>query len=135
MPANLDLNQLWAALETNFEIKESTIGLLPDAKNNFGCYVNNQWYILRYKGSANELLAIDILHNNIIEPFFKISNLREDNNIDFIGGNDAVNQIENKINQQSNWLGFTIASTSVEQIISTRTRTAIIQIARTSWAK
>ncbi len=125
-PQNLSVNKLWAALETDFSIEKSSTAILPTNKNTFGCYVNQQWYILNYKDLNNSLLPIEILHNNIIEPLFKITNPREDNNIDFIGGDDATKQIEQRINKQTDWLGFTIAPTTVEQIINTANKNQVM---------
>lgn len=119
MPDNTNDNQFWQAIESYFEVQEQSKGILPDIDHIFGCYIQGKWYQLNFKDESSPHLAIDILHKNVIEPFFEVTNPKEDPNIDFIGGLNALTDIEHFCQTNPNWVGFTIAPTTVEEIIKT----------------
>ena len=119
MPSNADLTQFWAAVETHFDAKELEHGLLPNIDTEFGCCINAKWYQLTFRDTSSKNLAIDILHSNLIETFFNVTNPKEDPNIDFVGGIDAIEQMETLCQENPSWIGFTIAPTTVEEIIKT----------------
>ncbi len=126
MPENIDISEFWRETKKHFDVKEIPIGILPNIDCFFGCYVKGQWYQLTYHHKDSSQLAIDILHKNLIEPFFDVTNPKEDPNIDFIGGLNALSDIETYCQEKPNWIGFTIAPTTVDEIIKTADNNSIM---------
>lgn len=118
-PESSSLENFWLDVGINFNITKLDTAFLPVKENEFGCFIENQWFKFTYKNKIGLQLSIDILHNMLIKPYFKVTNPKEDPNIDFIGGLEATNQMESICLKQPNWVGFTLAPTTIEQIIQT----------------
>lgn len=126
LPQSCNVAQFWHAVEKYFEVKPLAHGLLPSIDSSFGCCVEGKWFQLDFHQQNSSELAIDILHKNLIEPFFNVTNPKEDPNIDFIGGLNAITEIESFCVKNPNWIGFTIAPTTVNEIIKTADKNAIM---------
>ncbi|MBI3038412.1 DUF1015 domain-containing protein, partial [bacterium] len=83
---------------------EKTREKKPSVKNEFGMYLNGQWYKLRSKpGSFDSndcILSLDvsILQTNILFPILGIIDPRKDKRIDFIGGIRGTAELERLVN-------------------------------------
>jgi uncharacterized protein (DUF1015 family) len=101
--------------KNQFSINKSTAPVLPTNKGQFGMYLNETWYELNTM--LDDELDVNILHQRLIEPVFAINDVRADERIDFVGGDDAINIIESKIKNGEFKIGFTLAPTEVAQVI------------------
>ncbi len=106
------------------EIINSHIPFLPSQKHEFGMNLCGQWYRLLYKEDVNSRpdsdiiaqLDVTILQNQILKPLLGIGNLQQKNRIEFIGGKQALPQIEDRIRQGS-VIVFTLFPISIEEVI------------------
>lgn len=115
----LDQASLSTALAEHFDItKMNGAPHLPNEPQQFGWYINEQWFLLNAKQPLENQLAIELLHQKIISPLFNIVNVREDKRIDFIGGDNALQKIMAKTTNP-NQCAFTVSPTTVTDIIKT----------------
>lgn len=119
MPDNKKIMDFWLYLKAHFDILPSSIPILPSSENEFGCFIEQQWYQLIFKSCTATLKGINLLHSTLIETFFNVLKPKEDPNIDFIGGKKAAVEIEQYCKNNPAWIGFTIAPTTIEEIIKT----------------
>ena len=84
--------QLLADLRQRFAIQRSDQPVRPDARGEFGMYLDGLWYKLTIRPDLvpdDDLvgrLPITLLARNVIEPLFGITDPRTDGRIDFVGG-------------------------------------------------
>ena len=52
-------------------------------QGNFGLYIDNEWYQLRYKNKNSDLLDVEIIEDYIIKNVFGIMDSRTDSQIAF----------------------------------------------------
>lgn len=110
-------------LSSKFDIKKQADKVLPDQAGQFGMYMAGQWYELRYQlaiATDDPIAQLDvtILHQEIIEPIFDIHDLRRDERIDFVGGLDAAEKLEQQIDSGKSALAFTLPATSMQQLLA-----------------
>ena len=125
----VSLNELnfWVRVSEHFSVIKSDIPIIPDQSTTIGCYVANQWYRLEYNNSSSNLLAVDCLHDKIIEPIFKITDPRSDKRISFVGGENAITDIEQSVlNAKQEALAFTLSPTLIEDIINTTKQSKVM---------
>lgn len=91
----------------------------PTEKHSFTMIVNNKIYkltanksIIDEKDPINSLDTI-ILHKNIIEPLFKITDIKNEDDIEFVGGTNALKNIDELKNGN---IVFLMYPTQIEQI-------------------
>lgn len=112
-------------LEEGFYVKKMDYGnkYKPKERNCFGMYLNNEWYELKckcdilYDLNVIELLDVSILQNNILSPILGITNPREDNRIDFVGGIRGLDELERRVSNDMT-VAFTLYPTSITEIIN-----------------
>ncbi|TCI64739.1 DUF1015 domain-containing protein [Exiguobacterium sp. SH3S1] len=72
----------------------STDGLVvPQARGSFGLSYRGKQYELT-KRQSTAALDVATLQRDILEPYFRVDDVRTDKRIDFVGGSDAVEQLE-----------------------------------------
>ena len=86
-------------------------------------YVNGEWFILKPKFDVASLgvigsLDVSILQDNILAPFFGITDPRTSNDIDFIGGIRGTEELEKLVNSGSHTVAFSMYPTTVKQLIA-----------------
>jgi uncharacterized protein (DUF1015 family) len=113
--ANYDHLSLLEHISQLCELEPVEQALAPQAKREFGMYLEGKWYRLYFP--EYEGLDIDCLHDNLIEPLLGISDPRSDKRIDFVGGENALSQIMQKVNSGEYALAFTLAPTSTDEVI------------------
>ncbi|MEC9248668.1 MAG: DUF1015 family protein [Pseudomonadota bacterium] len=109
-------------LKSHFELSELDSPFSPTEKNTFGMYHKGKWFCLRLRHfetrSVIESLDVSLLQNLVLEPFFGISDPRTDDRIDFVGGPKSVLEISRKVDEGEADVGFTLAPTTIEDLIS-----------------
>lgn len=111
-------------LSEKFEIEErGAESFKPDKRHTFGLYLDKKWYKLTLKsGVCNEADPLDrldvaILQKNVLEPILGISNPREDERIDFIGGIRGMAELEKRCREDMT-AAFSMYPTSVADLMS-----------------
>lgn len=94
----------------------------PEAKYEFGLYLNGQFYALFYKQSAQASQSVrddldaQILYDKVLQPLLGIYDLRNDERIDYIPGKQPVHTLKEIIDEGEFEVGFLLYPTAVAEI-------------------
>lgn len=119
-------NTFLSRLEKYFYIEKinSNKPFLPSQKGKFGMNLVGQWYKLstsekvlkESKGIINQL-DVSILQNWVLNPLLGINDSQKSKKLEFIGGKDALERLEEEIQLGAN-IAFTLFPTSIEEVIA-----------------
>ena len=126
-----DLNKLstdcfLSKMKKTFEIEKLTPNqpFIPSEKHEIGMNLTGQWYKFYVKENNTKInqsiitnLDVSLLQNQVLDPLLGIKNAQKSNKVEFIGGKDALLQINKKI-QQGAQIAFTLYPPSVEDLIA-----------------
>ena len=114
-----DIENILKEIKTNFKTELLDKAMFPDKQHSFTMIINNEIYkltanknIIDEKDPINSLDTI-ILHKNIIEPLFKITDIKNEDDIQFIGGTNVLKNIDEVKNGN---IIFLMYPTQIEQI-------------------
>lgn len=115
--AGLSVEQFLQHLK-HFNITQCDTAVQPKQNRTFGFYAEGQWYQLQYKNSDSTALDADLLNHTIIEPILNIKDIRNDNRIEFVGGQTAIKKIQQLVDTGVMKAGFILCPTQMQDIIS-----------------
>ncbi|GKT28346.1 Uncharacterised conserved protein UCP033563 like protein [Aduncisulcus paluster] len=108
-------------IEKQCEIHKDT----DAARHTFSMYTRGKWYGLSMKHEVEDedpvkLIDSQILTDTVLEPIFKVTNLRADPNIIFVGGSRGLQYIEKQceIHKDTDAVGFSIFPVSMTEVFS-----------------
>ncbi len=110
-------------LSQQFKVTKQSSAVMPQVSQQFGLYCQKKWYQLTPKTPWAQLpdpienLDVTYLHKTIIEPILGITDLSTDKQIDFVGGQDAADTIEQLVDDGIMQAGFTLYPTQPEQLL------------------
>lgn len=121
-----DLNRLTEEeflqkLETYFEITQQKNAYSPKNKGEFGMYLKDKWYALKFKymeqveQSLIDKLDVSILQNYCLEPVLGIDNPRTNFRLDFSGGIRGLGELERRVHTDCK-VAFSMKATSMEEL-------------------
>ena len=95
----------------------------PEKKGDFTMYLDGKWYILSNQEKTPtedpvSKLDVSILSEKILKRILNITDLRNDERIEFIGGIRGAEEIEKLVNAKQGSVGFMVYPTSVEELIA-----------------
>lgn len=108
-------------LKDNFEIEEKDAPYSPMKKGEFGMYLKNQWYSLKFKFldtmemNLIDRLDVSILQNFCLSPVLGIQDPRTDARIDFSGGIRGLQELERRVHTDCK-VAFAMKATSMEEL-------------------
>lgn len=108
-------------LKTNFHIEKKETMYSPANKGEFGMYLKNQWYSLKFKHMdkvKDNIIAeldVSILQDYCFEPILGIENPRTNFNIDFSGGIRGLQELERRVHADCK-VAFSMKATSMEEL-------------------
>lgn len=112
-------------LSENFVVEIKTQQLFhPSKKHEFGMYLENEFYSLTLKlekfsfNNALQGLDAQILYDTVLLPILGISDLRNDERIDYIPGKKSVIDIKKIIDSEEFELGFVLFPANITEIKS-----------------
>lgn len=106
-------------LTDKFNVKKMNHPFEPSNTREFGLYHQHQWYRITIDDSDNEnVLDAELLNTLIIQPIFHIDNIQQDPRIDFMGGQNALINIVERVDSGAANIGITLAPTTMEQIMT-----------------
>lgn len=111
-------------LKERFEIKNLDSRKTPNKNYQFSCYLDGKWYSLNlkeeYHPKSGVVSKIDaaVLTENILEPILGISDLKTDKNISFVGGENTLKKIEQKVDSGVFKIGFSLKPVTFNEIKS-----------------
>lgn len=103
-------------LKKDFIVTQQKDLQYPQQKGEINLYLKDQVYQLQLK-NKNEQLDVDIVTEKILRPLLGIRDIRKDNNIAFIGGLDALEQIKIQVDKGDYAAGFLMYPTSMEELL------------------
>jgi uncharacterized protein (DUF1015 family) len=123
----LDLNnhskaEFLALLSNIFWIKNKEQELWkPTKKFEFGMYLDNEFYCLTLKDGNNfnsvlESLDAQILYEKVLQPILGITDLRNDERIDYIPGNQSITTIKEVVDEGEFEVGFMLFPAEIAEI-------------------
>lgn len=108
-------------LKKDFEITEQENAYSPVHKGEFGMYLKDKWYALKFKhmeqveDSLIDKLDVSILQNYCFEPILGIDNPRTNFRIDFSGGIRGLGELERRVHTDCK-VAFSMKATSMEEL-------------------
>lgn len=110
-------------LSEKFTVTKCSGRFKPEKKHTFGMLIKEQWYCLEAKSEIiNELdpvarLDVSILQDNVLAPILNITNPKNDERIDFIGGIRGLAELEKRTASDME-LAFAMYPTTVEDLMA-----------------
>ena len=124
-----DLNGLTAKglmerLVVNFTIKDFDGPARPQARGQFGLYLEGQWHRLTLRHqppesvSPVEKLDISLLTSLVLEPILGIGDPRTDPRIDFVGGMRGLEELARRVDSGEMAVAFALYATSMDDLMA-----------------
>lgn len=117
-----DIPSFLKALEKTYDIKELSSAEKPKQKFNFTLYLNKKWYSLKlkenckkFKNAASKIDA-QVLTDTILSPLLNIRDLKTDERINFISGEEGLAGIKKSVDKGTYQVGFCLYPVSFEEI-------------------
>lgn len=92
----------------------------PRQKHDFGMYLNHCFYSLTPRkerfGSILEALDTQILYDKILHPILGISDLRNDERIEYVSGKQSILDLKQRIDDEEFEVGFILYPSDIEEI-------------------
>jgi uncharacterized protein (DUF1015 family) len=109
-------------LKKNFSIRSKEQELWkPRNKFEFGMYLDGKFYALFYKQNHTETgiaenLDAQVLYNKVLHPILGINDLRNDERIDYISGEQSVTAIKKAVDDGDYEVGFMLFPSNINEI-------------------
>jgi len=109
-------------LSKYFEIEKLTKALKPQKKHNVTIYIDRKWYRLRWKAkylrSSNKEVLLDaaLINKYLFGRILGIEDVRVDTRIQYYGGNQPLDKIENSANRKERAVGICIYPISIKEL-------------------
>lgn len=117
------VDELVEKLSESFIVSKCDGRFKPDKKHTFGMLIKEQWYSLEAKDEIiNESdpvarLDVSILQDNVLAPILNITNPKNDERIDFIGGIRGLEELEKRVSDDME-LAFAMYPTTVDDLMA-----------------
>ena len=122
---NLDETEVLLQLSEAFDIENKGAGeYKPTGLHNFSMYLGGNWYSLTAKaGTYNDadpigVLDVTILSERVLTPIFNITDLRNSQRIDFVGGIRGLGELKKPVDSGEMKVAFALYPVSMEQLIN-----------------
>lgn len=108
-------------LRQDFEIEMKEEAYSPVNNGEFGMYLKDKWYSLKFKHMEQvekdiiNKLDVSILQNYCFQPILGIENPRTDYRIDFSGGIRGLQELERRVHTDCK-AAFSVKATSMEEL-------------------
>jgi len=111
-------------IREDFEIDfQGSVQVKPEHKAEFGMFLENEWYLLRFKNPERveedpvKNLDVSILQDYLLSPILGIEDPRKDERIDFVGGIRGLDELEKRASSDMK-IAFSMYPTSINELIS-----------------
>ncbi len=119
----LSREEFISRIEKSFVCRKMDKMFKPNRRHTFGMLLDSQWYELEAKpeiideSNPVERLDVSVLQNNLLAPVLGITDPKNDDRIDFIGGIRGLAELERRVNTDMK-LAFAMYPTTVEDLMS-----------------
>ena len=114
-----------AALSADFDITPAEQSCpRPSGLREFSLYLDGSWHELRAKPSTESSgspigdLDVTLLSEKVLGPILGITDLRNDNRIDFVGGIRGLEELEHRVDSGEMAAAFALFPVSMDQLLS-----------------
>ncbi|HVN49624.1 MAG TPA: DUF1015 family protein [Bacteroidota bacterium] len=120
----LTKNEFFAKLKQHFTIQKANAASHPSRKNEFGLYLDHQWYTLTAKSIIQKIsdpverLDVSVLQKFILDPILGIHDPRTDKRIDFVGGIRGLKELERRVDSGEMKIAFSMFPTSLDELMA-----------------
>ena len=107
-----------------FAVENVASQMKPAKPNEFGMYLDGQWYRLAIKAElipAQDPVArldVSLLQNHLIAPVLGIADPRRDKRIDFVGGIRGLAELEKRVDSGEMAVAFALFATRMEDLMA-----------------
>jgi uncharacterized protein (DUF1015 family) len=114
---------LLAALGKQFAVAPSPGPVRPNASNEFGMYMAGHWYRLMLRRElvpADPVgrLPVTLLSENVLVPFFGVTDQRSDKRIDFVGGGRGLAELARRVDSGEMAVAFALYPTRMADLMA-----------------
>lgn len=108
-------------LKKDFLIEGKEAMYSPSDKGEFGMYLKDRWYSLKFKhmdqvqDNVIDRLDVSILQNHCLQPILGIENPRTNFRLDFSGGIRGLQELERRVHTDCK-VAFSMKATSMEEL-------------------
>jgi uncharacterized protein (DUF1015 family) len=120
----LEPDELIAKVAEKFSLEPVDGRVRPEQSNEFGMYLNGQWYRLRIRRNLIPTddpvasLDVSLLQDYLIGPILGIQDQRTDSRIDFVGGIRGLKELERRVDNGEMKVAFAFYPTSMEALMA-----------------
>ena len=119
----LSKNEFLENLEDYFKIENLKNHRSPGSKSEVCIYIENSWYLLKVKDASiksdiKSSLNSQMVSDLILKKVLNIENLSSNTNIEYVKGNQAINFLTKRVDQNVGSLGIELYPHSIEEITS-----------------
>jgi len=126
--------ELLAKIRDRYTVEASDRPVKPAAAGEIGMYLAGRWYHLTLRAEAADArpddpvgrLPVTLLHRNIIEPIFGITDPRTDPRIDFVGGGRGLEELERLVSSGEMAVAFALYPTRMRDLMAVADAGAIM---------
>lgn len=117
-------SELLEKITQRFSVTPSSVQAKPTQENQFGMYLDAQWYSLDIKP---ELIPTDdpvarldvaLLQDHLLAPLLAVGDPRTDNRVDFVGGIRGLQELEKRVDSGEMQIAFALYPTSMEALMA-----------------
>ncbi len=112
-------------LKSSFEVtKIEKSDSRPRSIREFTLYLDRRWYRLLAKNDSWDTkdpvadLDVTILSKLVLDPLLNITDLRNDNRVDFVGGIRGLSELEKRVDSKEMKAAFALYPVSMEQLLN-----------------
>jgi len=126
--------ELLTKIRDRYTVKASDQPVKPAATGEIGMFLAGRWYRLTLRAEAADAqpadpvgrLPVTLLHRNIIEPIFGVSDPRTDPRIDFVGGGRGPEELERLVSSGEMAVAFALYPTQMHDLMAVADAGAIM---------
>ncbi len=133
------VSDLLERLDENFEVAPmGSDPWRPDRAHVLSMYLKGTWYqLVAREGTFDDTdpirsLDVNVLSDCVLEPIFKITDLRKDKRIDFVGGMRGLAELSRRVDSGEMAVAFALYPVSMDQLL-TISDTGNIMPPKTTW--
>lgn len=110
-----EVDGMLEGLSFTYDLAEEDSLVLPQRHGVFGVAYRGNYYRLTKRQDVDEI-DVAILQRDVLEPFFRVTDIRTDPRVDFVGGNVTAEQLSDMSIEPGKLL-FTCHATTMDQLM------------------
>lgn len=116
----MEIQDFMEKISTDFSVEKIQGDFKPEAPHEIGVFIEDNWYKLTVKKnvfeSFSQSLDVSILQELIISPILDIKDIRNDENIFFVGGLTDPKEMASYVTEKGNSVFFSLYPVSIKDL-------------------